>query len=182
VLRITGRLLKGINESFQEYWQEFNQSNDFWVVVSRSLQDGVVVKLANSLDTRKDVVSLPTCFGFLKSMQTTKRLHLVFIIESFDFAGLEADKELICANATAGKILQLRRNFLAHKASHIIANHAMTELPSLSNAELDEFIELLYEVAMKYCGMYGIDRMSRHYSDDYKRTLELVRRGLATED
>lgn len=57
----------------------------------------------------------------------------------------------------------------------------MAALPSISNAELDELIDLLYEVAAKYCGVYGIHRMSRHYSDDYKRTLKLIRLGLTID-
>ena len=49
-------LLLHINESSEEYIREIYQTVFFWNTVQRSLQDGVILRLATMLDPRKDVV------------------------------------------------------------------------------------------------------------------------------
>jgi hypothetical protein len=53
-------LLLHINESSEEYVREIYQTVFFWNTIQRSLQDGVILRIASMLDPRQDVVSMPS--------------------------------------------------------------------------------------------------------------------------
>lgn len=175
-------LLVGINESFEKYQDEFNQSGQFWRIVDRSLQDVVVIRLATLLDSGKDVVSMPNILRIIKDHVSASNSALGIGIPDFDQKALDSDiRSVSKSDARIAKILNLRNKFLAHRDTGIVANHALPLLPNLLNKEIDDVMDLLYDLASRYCRLYGLAPTIRPFpgDDDYKRMLELLKAGLA---
>src|ERR1700691_3874565 len=84
-------LLLHINESSEEYILKIHQSVFFWNTVQRSLQDGVILRLATMLDPRKDVVSMPNILRLIEIHARGNGSGLGIELADFDSVKIEDD-------------------------------------------------------------------------------------------
>jgi hypothetical protein len=175
-------LLLHINESSEEYIREIYQTVFFWNTVQRSLQDGVILRLATMLDPRKDVVSMPNILRLIDIHARGNGSQLGIELADFDSVKIEDDiKSVHKLDPVVEKILTLRNDFIAHRSANIIATHRINLLPEIKNEEVNAMLDLLYDLATKYAVLYGKNRTSRRMvgSDDYKLLFEGLRKGYA---
>ncbi len=175
-------LLLHINESSEEYIREINQTVFFWNTVQRSLQDGVILRIATMLDPRKDVVSMPSILGLINIHARGNGSKLGIELDNFKAVKIEDDiKSVHKFDPVVDKILTLRNEFIAHRSVNVVATHRLNLLPEIKNEEIDAILDLLYELSTKYAMLYGFNRTSRHMigSDDYKQLFKALRKGFA---
>jgi hypothetical protein len=173
-------LLLHINESSEEYIREIYQTVFFWNTVQRSLQDGVILRLATMLDPRKDVVSMPNILRLIEIHARGNGSRLGIELADFDSVKIEDDiKSVHKLEPVVEKILTLRNDFIAHRSANIIATHRINLLPEITNDEVNAMLDLLYNLATKYAVLYGQNPTSRHMigSDDYQHLFKALRKG-----
>jgi hypothetical protein len=173
-------LLLHINESAEEYIREIYQSVFFWNTVQRSLQDGVILRIATMLDPRDDVVSIPSILKTINVHARGNGSKLGIELQNFDGVKIEDDiKSVHKLDPVVAKILKLRNDFIAHRSVNIVATHRINLLPEIKNDEMNAILDLAYDLATKYAVLYGHNRTSRPMmgSDDYKRLFKALRKG-----
>lgn len=173
-------LLLHINESSEEYIREIYQTVFFWNTVRRSLQDGVILRLATMLDPRKDVVSMPNILRLIEIHARGNGSRLGIELADFDSVKIEDDiKSVHKLEPVVEKILTLRNDVIAHRSANIIATHRINLLPEITNDEVNALLDLLYNLATKYAVLYGQNPTFRHMigSDDYQQLFKALRKG-----
>ncbi len=178
-------LLLHINESSREYIREIYQTECFWNTVQRSLQDGVILRIATLLDPRKDVVSMPNILRLIDIHARGNGSKLGIELDNFDAVKIDEDiKSVHKLDPTVEKVLTLRNDFIAHRSVNIIATHRINLLPEIKNDEISAMLDLLYDLATKYAVLYGHNRTGRKMmgSDDYKRLFAALRKGYALSE
>jgi hypothetical protein len=175
-------LLINLNDSWEEYAEEFNETGIFWNTVLRSLQDVAIIRIATLLDPRRDVVSVPNLLRIIKINAPGNGSKLGIEIQDFEKVGIDDDiKSVHKLDPVVDKILTLRNEVLAHRSINIVATHRINLLPELNNEEVNEILDLLYRIATKYAMLHGQNRTLRSMvgSDDYKRLLKALKKGFA---
>jgi hypothetical protein len=178
-------LLLHINEASVDYIREISQTVFFWNTVQRSLQDGVILRIATLLDPRKDVVSMPNILRLIDAHVRGNGSTLGIELDNVDSVKIEDDmKSVHKLDPIVDKILTLRNDFIAHRSANIIATHRINLLPEIKNEEVNAMLDLLYDLATKYAVLYGHNRTSRRMlgSDDYKHLFASLRKGYALGD
>ena len=177
-------VLTGVHKLSNEYALEMNQSSHFWRIVSRSLQDVVIIRLANLLDHSSAVVSMPRLLHTIKGRAIAKDWSLGITLDNVEPAAIEEDIKLVSRQApVVAKIQKIRNKILAHRDKKIIVTNALHEMPELPDAEIDHMIGMLHNMVCKYCALCGLAPILLRFpgSDDYKRMLALLRTGFAAD-
>lgn len=177
-------LLLHINDSSKEYIDEIYQTVFFWNTVQRSLQDGVILRMATMLDPRKDVVSMPNILRIINIHARGNGSKLGIELSDVESVKIEDDiKRVHKFDPVVDKILTLRNDFIAHRSVNIVAAHQINLIPQIKNEEVDAMLDLLYELATKYAMLYGHNRTSRFMvgSDDYQQLFKALRKGFNLE-
>lgn len=174
-------VLKGVHQPWHEYSSEMSQSGQFWRIVSRALQDTIIVRLAATVDPKPDVVSVPNLLRLLQQQSGPKTFGFEFGQQSLlaskdiveDISAVDRD------DPTIKKIRRLRNKIVAHRDMSIVVRDALHELPELPDAEIEALITKLHEMVSKYCRTIGVTPIVLRFpgADDYKSLFRLMRKG-----
>jgi AbiU2 len=171
-------VLAAMEEAFDEYALEFNQTPWFWELTRRALQDDLILRLARLYDPHGAATSLGNLLQTLKANVSHAGTLFPPDITTLDVADLEADLVSVSVQDTViAKLLKVRHEYVAHRGTHHVKKGTFTTVPRLAEHELNGLVHKPINLLAKYRRHLGYPLISwgDHEVDDLRQLLNLVR-------
>lgn len=172
-----------LDKAIEEDGAAFNQSVQFWRLTIQAHKDSVVLRLGRLYDPHPKALSLENLLQTIRN-DAQHGAHFTKVdIASLDHGTLKTDIETVSEiDPLVSQLLEVRNEYLAHRASRIVSSGSFSGVPILKQEELRTLLDRASRIANAYSQLCGRPPRSRHHpgSDDYKRILDLIRRGLAS--
>jgi hypothetical protein len=176
-------LCGGLDKAIAEDGTPFNQSAQFWRLTIQAHKDSVVLRLGRLYDPHPKALSLKTFLHTIREDAQRGSRFTKVGIASLDLGALKMDLETVSpTDPLVSRLLEIRDEYLAHRASHIVGSGSVSALPTLKQHDIRTLLERASHIADAYSQLCGRPLTLRGYPglDDYKHMLDLIRRGLAS--
>ncbi|HLH00983.1 MAG TPA: hypothetical protein VKX49_32060 [Bryobacteraceae bacterium] len=173
-------VLVAIEEAFDEYALEFNQTPSFWELTRRALQDDLLVRLGRLYDPHPVATSLGNLLQTLKATVSRGGSVVPAYITTLCGADLDTDLASISdQDNVIAKLLKVRHEYLAHRGKQHVKKGTFTAIPTLAEHELGRLVHKPIDLLVKYRRYLGYPLISwgHHEVDDLRQLLKLVRAG-----
>ena len=169
-----------LDRSLDRYWEELNQTPNFWELTRRAHQDIVVLRLGRLFDPHAAAISLGSLLQTMKENAVAPS-PLLAAVASLDLSELDKDMSSVSdGDAKVRKLLTLRNEYLAHRDSRHVARGTFVSLPVLEREEVASLLDRALEILQRYRERLGFRPLGwGHYEvREFEMLLELLHAGL----
>jgi hypothetical protein len=173
-----------MEEAFEEYSGELNQTPAFWELTRRAHEDSVALRLGRLYDPHATATSLGNLLQTMKESITSVPAVLPQSIAQLNAA--ELDSEMIGVSEDdpiVAKLLVLRNEYLAHRGTRHVTKGTFDALPNLQRNEIATLIERALSLLTKYRNRLGYTPLlwGHHEAEEFRQLLALIRSGCSAE-
>jgi AbiU2 len=176
------RIWGAIDDAIGSYCDEINQTPQFWELTRRAHKDSVVLRLGRLFDPHPTALSLCSLLQTVGHAVKTPALQYLGLDPStLDAATLQVELgTVVRSDPLVSRLIELRNEYLAHRASRLVSSGSFSTLPRLDREALETLLNRAFLIAEKYSHLCGRPLLARWYpgADDYKDMLNLLRLGL----
>jgi hypothetical protein len=171
---------KALDASFNQYWEDLNQTPGFWELTRRAHQDAVILRLGRLYDPHPTAISLGTLLATMHKHMSAPAPEFPSTLANLDRAQLEAELESVSdSDPSVKKLLTWRNEYLAHRGAQHVARGTFAHLPELGRRDIAKLVNRVVGILRKYRHRLGFPPLSwgRHEETDLKHLLQLLRAG-----
>lgn len=176
--------LAAMEEAFDEYSVELNQTPAFWELTRRAHQDAVILRLGRLYDPHPTTTSLGNLLQTMK--ENAPRASTVFPASLANLEMAELDSEIIEVSDNdpiVAKLLLIRNEYLAHRGKQHVMKGTYGSLPSLNRDEIYTLLARALDLLRKYRERLGYPPLGwgHQEAEQFRTLLSLLRAGCNSE-
>jgi len=175
-------LWRGLDDAFDDYGKEINETPQFWQLTFRAHKDSVVLRLGRLFDLTKGALSLGNFLQTIHHHATKGALDSLGLdVPGLDTAAtLEELKSVSQTDPLISRLMRVRNQYLAHRDVSLVSSGSFSSLPELRREDIEMLLNRASQIGDKYCQLYRRPIVSPRFvgADDYKHMLRLLKLGL----